>query len=58
MENISPQPAFRIIFELAKVDGWYALYDPSNPTTRRISNGHVVSISTLSAICQMLLQRT
>lgn len=45
MENISPQPAFRIIFELAKVDGWYALYDPSNPTTRRISNGHVVSIS-------------
>ncbi len=33
------------ILDLARADGWFALYDPSNPEFRKLLDGRVVSIS-------------
>lgn len=33
------------ILDLARADGWFALYDPSNPEFRELLDGRVVSIS-------------
>lgn len=37
----------RMLYDLAKSDGWYALYDPSNPKGREMSGGRIASIHDL-----------
>lgn len=34
----------RMLYDLAKSDGWYALYDPANPKGRDLVNGDVATI--------------
>lgn len=37
----------RLILELAQSDGWHALYDPTNPAGRRLSDGMVTGLKDL-----------
>ena len=43
-KNLAPIAASKVL-ELARVDGWFAVFDPSNPQYRELAEGRIASMS-------------